>query len=88
MVYFTSSMTRADILQVIGLVDIHLFCLWQGLKNNQVNGVIKDSAYEFFVGACSLSAVRGMNYVTGEQSAQTFRQDGADVICGNTSLMD
>ena len=88
MVHFTSTMTRADILQVVGLVDINLFCLWHEQKNDQVNGVIKDSAFEFFVSACTLSAVRGMNYVTGEQSSQTFHQAGADVICGNRELME
>ena len=88
MVYFTSTMDRDEILQLIRQVDINAFCLWQDEKGKNLYGVIKDSAYEFFIVACSLFAVQHMKYLTPEQIAQTFTQNEQMIICGNRSLME
>jgi hypothetical protein len=87
MVYFKSPMTRDDVIQLIRQVDLNVFSLWQDKNENHVYGVVKDSAYELFIGGCSLFTVGHMEYLTQEQAAQTLVGGETTVICGNFKLI-
>ena len=80
-------MTRDEIIQLIRLVDINVFCLWEGEKGKSLYGAIKESACEFFIVACSLSIVQHMKYLSLEQVIDTIGQDNRMVICGNRNLI-
>ena len=88
MTYFTSIISRDEILQLIRQVDINVFCLWQGEHTNHVYGVIKDSAYEFFIVACSMNVVRHIQYLNPEEIADMISKDEPMIICGNPYLME
>jgi hypothetical protein len=88
MVYFSSTMTHADIIQIIRQVDIKSFCLWQGEKPNQLYGVIKDSAYEYFIVACSMQMIQHMQYLKPDEIETMMSRGEPEIICGNWHLMD
>lgn len=88
MVYFKANMTRDEILGLIRQVDIKTFCLWQGKTANQLYGAIKDSAYEMFIIACSIFALRDMVYLTRDQVSSALNRDDRQIVCGNMLLIE
>jgi hypothetical protein len=88
MIYFTSTMSRDEIIQLIPHVNIDAFCLWQGTKGEDLYGVIKESAYELFIVACSLSMVQDMKLLSLKQITETSGNGERFIICGNRKLME
>jgi hypothetical protein len=88
MVYFKANLTRDEILGLIKKVDIKTFCLWQGRTANQIYGAIKDSAYEMFIVACSIFAVRQMVYLTHDEVNGALNVDDRQIVCGNMLLIE
>ena len=88
MVYFTAHWKRDDILSLMRQVDMKTFCLWQGKKADEIYGAIKESAYEMFIVACSIFAVRDMKYLSPEQVSSFLSGEERQIICGNMLLME
>jgi hypothetical protein len=81
-------MNTAEVIHLIKQVDTAVFCLWQGEKSEDLFGMVKDSAYEFFIAACSLFTVQHMTYLTGEQMSKKLLHAELALICGNENLTD
>jgi hypothetical protein len=88
MVYFKANLTRDEILGLIKNVDIKTFCLWEGRTANQIYGAIKDSAYEMFVVACSIFAIREMVYLTRDEVSGALNINDRQIVCGNMLLIE
>ena len=88
MVYFKANLTRDEILGLIKRVDIKTFCIWQGKTANQLYGAIKESAYEMFISACSIFALRDMVYLTVTEVVTALKKNDRQIVCGNTLLME
>ena len=88
MVYFKANLTRDEILGLIKRVDIKTFCIWQGKTANQLYGAIEESAYEMFISACSIFALREMVYLTADQIGSALKRNDRQIVCGNTLLME
>ena len=87
MIYFSLTISHAEITQLIGQVDRNSFCLWQDEKTSQLFGVVKDSAYEYFVVACSIHVLRHMRYFTLDEIIRILSREEPLTIYGNRQLM-
>lgn len=88
MIYFTSAINRDEIIQLIGVFDLEMFCFWQAKKGSVLYGAVKDSAYELFIGACSMDMVRHMKFASPDQVLQAMKADERVIICGNQNLIE
>jgi hypothetical protein len=87
MIYCTLTLTREDILQLMRQVDLNVFCLWQNRETDQLFGAIKESAYEFFISACSVFTLSEMVYLTAAEIKNAIKRDERNFVCGNKLLM-
>ena len=87
MIYFTLTMTTDEMGQIEHEIDPNVFCLWYFEKDEQLYGVIKDSAYELFIVACSLAAVQSMKWLSPQNNAQILLDHRKRVVRGNRNLI-
>ncbi len=87
MIYFSLTMSRDELSQIGSQVDPTVFCLWHEGDEENLFGVIKDSAYELFIVACSLLTVQSMKWLTLLHLSQSSNGKEKVFVCGNRNLL-
>lgn len=87
MIYFTLKISGNELARMRCHVDPTVFCLWHEGNEEDLFGVIKETAYEFFIVACSLLTVQSMTWLPFSHFGQTSGGEAKVVVCGNRNLL-
>lgn len=75
MVYLKLVLDADEITHLASKVEPAVFSFWHVDKGNSLYGIVKDSAYELFIVACSLSSVKQMECITNEQFVKILSEN-------------